>query len=88
MNWRDEKCVMEGCQNKQFLAHKGYCRAHAYRWRTYGNPNKVKLVRLSQVGQFCSTQGCDKKAVSKLMCYFHYRKQWIAKQRKMQWAQR
>lgn len=69
------KCIVEGCVTPAAHGKKGYCGAHYYRIH-YNHTTESRYV----VNTHCSVTGCDRKAISKTLCRYHYDQQYQAKQ--------
>lgn len=57
-------CKVEDCNNKH--NSRGYCAKHYYRFKRYGDPNKL-ITR-----QKCSIENCDDISNAKGLCGKHY----------------
>ena len=63
-------CVVDGC-NSEFYS-LGYCVKHYKRFKTTGDPLKVKMVQDHNKHDNCSVVGCEKRYFSKGLCQKHY----------------
>jgi len=66
----DKICSVDGCG--RIILCKGFCSKHYYRYKTHGDPLKVKKVH-SDSG-ICKVEGCNKKHDSKGYCSVHYQR--------------
>jgi len=63
------KCSIRGCKKERLYA-TGYCSAHQWRWKKYGDPSIT--TRNFQSRKKCAMRGCKGSAYCKDLCRKHY----------------
>lgn len=58
-------CTIDDCNSDHY--GKGYCRKHHWRYKTHGDPLKVK-----QIKTHCDVKGCSNVHSTKGYCAMHY----------------
>lgn len=65
-------CSVEGCEKPIVRKAYGWCEAHYYRWRRYGDVHGGGPSRQSNEGRVCSAEGCKRQSKRRGMCDSHY----------------